>query len=319
MSSNEKTSPQALQALSFSKTALAVPLHTAKLLYIWKNDINNDFVIPSSQLAPSNSPWTFYTDNLLRSEPSMIFLELPVEKPRNEVPLPSYYPSYTNLTSVQRWVYINWLRDITSPVYIGYVFLYYYGLERHLIGGDFEAAIDEILILRKHHRHDSFLHYSDSALIYSCLFRKRPDKLKQLLTDSQIIGLNKNIALLVVYHLGDDLNIENLVYIATKMHKVKRRYIDLHPEMYQDVLRNLLADKYGQSSFPFVDRYKLSDLPPFPNLAFANISFGQELRWPLMPDFFQSRPFVRELEDIFHIVHERVKQKLKVQRQGSKA
>lgn len=319
MTSDDKTSLQALQTLSFGKSSLAIPLHTARLLYIWKNNVSNKAIAPVSQLATDKSEWTSYADDSLQSEPSMIFLDLPIKKLKNEVPLPDYYPRYADLTSGQRWVYVNWLRDITSPVYIGYVFLYYYGLERHLIAGDFEAAVDEILLLRNHHRHRSFSSYSDSALIYSCLFRRRPDKLRQLLADSQILGVDKSTALLIAHHLGDDLNTENLMYVATKMYRVKRRYIELHPEVYRDVLLNLLKDKYGQDSLPLADRYRLGDLPPFPNLAFANISFPEELRWPLMPDFFQSEPFVKELEEIFRTVHERVKQKLKMQRRGPKA
>ena len=53
------------------------------------------------------------------------------------VPTPDYYPSYAGLSPEQRWVYLNWLTDVSQPVYIGYVFLYYYGLERQLLSGDF--------------------------------------------------------------------------------------------------------------------------------------------------------------------------------------
>ena len=59
-----------------------------------------------------------------------------------------YYPSYKNLKAENRYVYLNWLRDVTAPIPIGYVFIFYYGLERHLLFGKFEQAFDMIVKLR---------------------------------------------------------------------------------------------------------------------------------------------------------------------------
>ncbi|MCI0564532.1 MAG: TerB N-terminal domain-containing protein, partial [Nitrososphaera sp.] len=76
------------------------------------------------------------------ADPSTIFTRLAVRAPRDmaSVPHPPYYPSYMELSPEQRWVYLSWLKDVRQPIYIGYVFIYYYGLERHLLLGDYDSA-----------------------------------------------------------------------------------------------------------------------------------------------------------------------------------
>lgn len=66
----------------------------------------------------------------------------------------SYYPSYTRLDPASRLAYLEWLasgkRD--PDAYVGYVFLYFYGLERRLMldgaGDEREALIGEVERLR---------------------------------------------------------------------------------------------------------------------------------------------------------------------------
>jgi len=84
-------------------------------------------------------------------------LKLPIKEPTrpDSVEPLGYYPSYAALRPEQRWVYLNWLRNVTEEVNIGYVFIYYYGLERQLLTGKFDRAFDEILKLREYHQNKS--------------------------------------------------------------------------------------------------------------------------------------------------------------------
>jgi hypothetical protein len=66
------------------------------------------------------------------------------------------------------------------PVDIGYVFIFYYGLERHLISGNYSEAIDTILTLRKTHNHPSFLSYSANALVISAILHKDKNTLMKV-------------------------------------------------------------------------------------------------------------------------------------------
>jgi hypothetical protein len=103
-------------------------------------------------------------------EPSLIFTNLPIKKPDSigNVEHPPYFPSYSNLTPEQRFVYLRLLNNpYDADIDIGFVFILYYGLERHLLQGDFERAFNVILKLRDVHKNKSFQHYSTNALVLS--------------------------------------------------------------------------------------------------------------------------------------------------------
>ena len=53
------------------------------------------------------------------------------------------------------------------------MFILYYGLERHLLEGDFHSAFNVILKLRDVHKNKSFQSYSGNALILSALLQKK--------------------------------------------------------------------------------------------------------------------------------------------------
>lgn len=113
------------------------------------------------------------------SEPSTIFLRQSVGNPYassgREIP---YWPSYANLSDDQRATYLQWLswgRTTADPATVeaGYVFLFFYGIERRvLIDGDTEPALlEEVSVLLRKYGHNSrhssinsylgdFLHYA---------------------------------------------------------------------------------------------------------------------------------------------------------------
>ena len=109
-------------------------------------------------------------------EPSAINTKATIRKPRsiNEVPRPPYYPSYNELSPEQKWLYWNFLSTPYSGKHdIGYVFIFYYGLERHLFERNFEEAFNVILKLRDVYDNASFQSYSAYALMLSCIMKKK--------------------------------------------------------------------------------------------------------------------------------------------------
>ena len=72
------------------------------------------------------------------SEPSLINFDYEIKYVNSdEVEKPDYNPSYSKLTPEQRGVYWSFLKDpFTGGFDISYVFLFYYGLERHLFKGN---------------------------------------------------------------------------------------------------------------------------------------------------------------------------------------
>ena len=92
-------------------------------------------------------------------EPSLIYTKQPVVVP-NDVSIverPPFFPTYSGLTPEQKGVYIKLLQNpYDNSVDIGFVFILYYGLERHLLVGDYERAYKVILKLRDVHSNASF-------------------------------------------------------------------------------------------------------------------------------------------------------------------
>ncbi|MDE1148190.1 MAG: TerB N-terminal domain-containing protein [Azospirillaceae bacterium] len=84
---------------------------------------------------------------------------------------PNYFPAYERLDPGQRYVYLRWLAEGRRDpnIDIGYVFLFFYGLERRLIGDgsteDAHALINEVERLRGIYGHNpSFSRYAAELL-----------------------------------------------------------------------------------------------------------------------------------------------------------
>lgn len=81
--------------------------------------------------AYQNSSWN------ASAEPSMIDLDLPVQPPSHETSFNDlgYWPSYNRIAPEERGMYLGWLAGGRSDlsISIGYVFLFFYGLERRLL------------------------------------------------------------------------------------------------------------------------------------------------------------------------------------------
>lgn len=245
-------------------------------------------------------------------DPSTIYSVLPVidAKHSEDVLRLSYFPSYSNMEPEQRGKYLRWLCDVKDEIDVGYVFVYYYGLERHLLYGDFDAAFDEVQLLRKYHVNGSFQGYSASALVHSCLLRKRVDKLQHLYESSSFDYFD-NANLLILYYSGLDILQDMMFQLATRISGVNRRYIKLKPDLYQEKIACILTNKFGKASFPLNSKFSLGDVEGVPYPIFANISFAPDVRNPKLPNLLQHRPFQEEMIAIFKEVHEAVKNAIK--------
>jgi hypothetical protein len=245
-------------------------------------------------------------------DPSTIYAVLSVNKPRADdvVPKLGYFPSYSAMTEEQRAIYGQWLCDISNAIEIGYVFVYFYGLERHLVLGDFDSAVDEILTLRKYHKHSSFLAYSSSALVHASILRKRMDTLQSLymLDDFDYFG---NANLNALHHSGQDIPPDMMIRLARHMTGVKRRYLSEYPELYNEVLLERLKKLYEKEAYLFASEYILEDidLTSF-DVHFANISLPPEIRTPTLPNFMRHIPFKKEITSFFRGVDKAVKLRL---------
>jgi len=213
----------------------------------------------------------------------------------------------------QRGLYGQWLSDTSREIDVGYVFVYYYGLERQLVSGSFDTAVEEILQLRKRHKNSSFQMYSGSALVHACLLRKRLDTLQRLYLheDFDYFG---NSNLLALHYGNQDILPDTLIRLARCLTGVNRKYVKEKPEVYREMLIEELRKNFGKESYPFAIRFPLKNIESVGFPVFANISLEPNIRTPLLPNFFRHPPFQEEFESFFKNVHKAVVQHLKANR-----
>jgi hypothetical protein len=301
-----------MKIIHLDNQEIVFPERTARLLYFSNSDPRSANFGLAIKISINLLDGTVKSEDLPRDDPSTIFIKMPIEKPltAEDVPGPGYYPNYAGLTSNQKWIYLNWLRDVTQPIIIGYVFIYYYGLERHLIMGDYDLAFEEILLLREHHNNNSFISYSTNAMRYSSLFKKQPNRLKQLYKLRKNERFD-NFDLLIANSLGYDLPSNIIMKLSTNLKGVNKRYINSNPDIYTKNLESCLTRRFGNNFFPFSREFKIPSLPKRKELIFANITFPDEIRTIEIPNFFDYEPFVNDISEIFAEAHEMTKKDLR--------
>ncbi len=256
-----------------------------------------------------------YNDyQILEGEPSLIDFELDILESKNidSNEKIGYYPSYRKLTPEQRFVYLNWLKDITKPIDIGYVFIFYYGLERHLLFGEFEKAFDTIMILRKYHFNKSFLSYSENALLASIIKRDRLDYINKL----NLSKSNINIFALIISKAFKKFMAEDLILFSTRVGFSNKRYIKEDYNRFVNEMKNILIQEYEEEYYPINEEYFLHCQKTF-SLMLANTLLCNELIE--FPDILSSPKVSVDIYNLLYKTHERIKSIKKEERKSQKA
>lgn len=248
-------------------------------------------------------------------DPSTIYLNLPISEDYNTPPL-GYYPHYINMTSGQRFKYLNWLRNVDLHIDIGYVFIYYYGLEKQMITGNFEKAFNQIIRLRNHHENKSFQTYSQNALIYGCLANDRLDLLWKLPSRTHITGCS-NEMLNIIYHTGFGLTVSQIVDICYSAFPKSRKAITEDREFFASFAQEQYDVLFPQEGIKLSD-YNINSTRKIISHRFANYSFPQIVRHTQITDFYQCAPFMKDIERIFDPAYNALKEKRALDRKVDK-
>lgn len=243
-----------------------------------------------------------YEHNML-NEPSLIDMDLEIKQAADGLVQDiGYYPSYRNLKAENRYVYLNWLRDVTAPIPIGYVFIFYYGLERHLLFGKFEQAFDMIVKLRLFHNNSSFYAYSSDALLIAALYHRRSDMISK-------IDLNKatsKLAQFVIASLTGKIESSLLIENCAEVGFTNKRYIKSDYGLFREALDKALQEKFGDVSYPVAEGDFLKCAGTFP-LVLANYSLRLEERIASAPDLSTNGEYKKNVFSLLNEAHERVK------------
>jgi len=255
-----------------------------------------------------------YSDN----EPSLLIksdeIDLSVA-PLDMMENIQYYPSYHALTPKQRFIYLNWLTDVRSPVPTGYVFVFYYGLERFLFTDKYEKAAHMIALLREHHNNHSFQAYSRDALFIAAMQFNIP-LYENLLNDRS----NPSLYLLLKGITEHQFTAEDIMMTASKWGFTNTRYIkgaDGSADVFLMELCESLRAESGGEAFP-VTPEDFTKAQSVCDCHLANYSLHLDTRFTNLPDIFSNREIASRIAYMLSSAHERTKVKLRQLRAATK-
>lgn len=280
-----------------------IPERTYQLLYFSDDKVDDlDDILGNVVKFTSNG-----SEFITPKEPSTIYRSLKIRETKDYKSIKplDYSPSYARLDPKQRFVYLKWLCNPSEQIDIGYVFIYYYGLERQLLYGNFDLAFDEIIFLKKYHKHHSFNFYSNNALAWSCIINKRFDKFEslQFLFETNYFD---NFHFYLYHGIGKELSVKDLLKISHRYSDINKRYIKSNPELFESTLKELLINRIGKPCYP-LSLIDTSKLPEKTEILFANISLPEDARAPEIPNFLEYKDFSNDIHSIFEDTHNTVK------------
>ncbi|HEY3783539.1 MAG TPA: TerB N-terminal domain-containing protein [Fimbriimonadaceae bacterium] len=157
------------------------------------------FCFVGTKLALQPKRQSQYITQQYPDEPGLINPSLKI-RPSIPDPLP-YYPNYQQASPEQRWTFLNWLSgNRESDVEQGYLFLFFYGLERYLTQGspsprEALAILQELMRLALQHadcssfRHYVFRLHAAHWTFYPQLINEKSLRLFKTLADDEFIWM----------------------------------------------------------------------------------------------------------------------------------
>lgn len=285
--------------------SLLIPEPTKSLLWVTDEDTSKIENAGSISLVVSADGF-YRKENGYYSEPSLIWKKLAIE-PNNElIQEAMYWPSYSSFSPKARCQYLHWLRDVTQPTNLSYVFLYFYGLERHLLVGDYDLAVDEIARLIRAHPKKSFVQYASGSLIIASLAKGRLDIIDRVpsLLEEEI---DETLALRIIK--GTTMTPEDIISIASRAGFTNKRYVKLYPEAFNKELQKQI-DEFESKFGKLLSVFKLEDFRKEPTTVFANLSIPEHIRSVSVPVILDDEKFKTGMRNILQATHESIKEKI---------
>lgn len=280
---------------------LLIPEKTRELLWITDDRQPNSGIVSFDPLSGE----AIYGEGIIslneiddiQAEPSLIWTWLPVEPNNSKLPKePFYYPTYRSLSPQLRFQYLNWLRDISQPTWLSFVFLYLYGLERHLVLGNYEAAVDEIKILLKHHDIGVYA-YNDLALA-------------SVIRGKDILGkmpeIEKNLfdpAWLRAYYKMPLTPTVVLPY-AAQAGFTNQRYVKLQATLFNEKLQEAIDELENAMGGAFFDKFTLAG---HSDAQLINLSLKRYSENVRIPSARQDDEFEKAIYGLLNEAHTKVR------------
>ncbi|MDU5418113.1 TerB N-terminal domain-containing protein [Peptoniphilus harei] len=299
---NQKNLPEA-----FIKS---IPGEVFNLLW-FKNGPFKNFDNPTDNISSKNGvklEISFSSDE----EPSALDVFLPIKKGVDNEKI-GYYPAYSDLNEVQRYQYLNWLKDINQEIDISYVFIFYYGLERYLFTDKWKDACNMIYKLQKNHSNGSFYSYSSDALLMTALKHKDISLLEML--DKEKIQPLAYAS--IKGALAKSFNASDIVSFSRIVGWTNKRYIDSEYDLFLSELEKSLKNTFNSHEY-YVDPEEYRRINTPVTLMLANYSLNIDDRKFEIPDILSSIKIKKDLYKLLETTHNNVKIILRERRKKEK-
>lgn len=289
------------------KKIFNIPNDVFELLWFADGEFKNYNFIDKKTISDENNFIQITFSDSSSEEPSLIFSSLPIEKNRSIEQNSSigYFPAYKNLSPEEKYIYFKWLENpyMDQDIDIGYIFLYYYGLERHLYVGKTEKAIEAILKLLQYYKNSSFMHYATESLLFYGIHFNNKELLKSILKIVPQIKITP-IGLYVCFILKEGINAEDIISLAKKLGFKNDRYIKTHYSLFKDTLEKNILLYNCKKEIPLSLAYS-AEIKKIPIIAVANISLRKEDYF--IDDLLSNEKFSEVLRKLLETAHEEVK------------
>lgn len=216
------------------------------------------------------------------------------------------YLVYKELSPSKRALYLNWLTNIENPIEPGYVFMFYSGLERHLVYGKYKEASQKILTLQNLHQDPYTKIYSRTAILMSSIIHNDPEILTNVPMIEEMDAYYGNVLLNVKYHFKQDLSPEDILSLSSAVRFENKRYIKGYPELFAQKISDVLEKEYGRATMPFYNistKYEKKS-----QFVFLSTCLTDDLRNPELLAIVWNKEFCGAIGKILAESHEMVKE-----------
>jgi hypothetical protein len=256
----------------------------------------------------------FSSFHFQRAEPSMIYPSSLISyiSDFDTVESPSYSPEYRSLSPEQRYVYWKFLSDPYNPSFnIGYIFLLYYGLERHMLDGNYVDSFHVILNLRKAHMNKSFQKYSGNALMFTSLFMNRSDLATEFIQSLDCFEkCYFSIDLFLLFSSLHNIPLPSIVLssYAKLISESSAKYSREYPDAYKVLLENVLLERLSNGELfvrDYINDSDISEMPKFNVMIYANLSIRPQ--YIAIPEISSNAKLRNAVMEIIKDVNKRFK------------
>lgn len=314
---NEASIPYSSSNIFSISENVNIPKHIISLLWFEDGPLKNFFYNNEEKFNFTYEDLEItITSSFGPEEPSLISIFSSINITSSVTPLDEigYFPSYRSLTPEEKGIYLKWLTNPlkNSEICIGYVFIFYYGLERFLFLENRIDAFDMIIELRKVYDNSSFQSYSLNSLL-SYAFATKSKNLIEKITHT----FPNETYYYTKFKIWNKLplNSDDIISLASKVGFTNKRYIKQEYLLFRENLENILINKFNINFFK-LSTYDTTNIEPKNIIFTANYSL-RDLKFEV-PDLLENNSLKLDLYNLLVETHENTKIQLKENRKKMK-